>query len=447
MRFDVQGAFGDEYASTGVVREYKLQHPDEVVKVINILRPEIWQHNPYYGWGTEDSERVLWLYSWEPRHVGPRTHHYYEIAGVAHKAQSDLPELYLTPDELAQNLWVTTDPKKTIAIDPNAGWASRVWDTEKWHALSSALALAGYDVIHVGAMIDRPLEGAKYCVGRYNARQLCVLLSRCALYVGNDSGLFHVAASAGVPHVAVLGVSRFAAGPYHTTTAVMPPTACSRYCSQVCVRDGPLPTPHNFCMDEIRVRDVFEACVGALEEQRGRWILRPSVDVIGNRIPEKLAEDLGARGEAASRALALLTRERPAIAELNPWATYREGAPTPLHAAWAEPRRGRVYPVVRSKVDAFCLQSALGKRLSSAVNPLLGPAHEALHKIPEPIDLLYARDTGAQELAPVLDKFRKGSVIVLDAPLVQASAAEQLLATHRWKNRYRGPHESVWVRN
>jgi hypothetical protein len=444
MRFEVQGAFGDEYATTAVVREYKLQHPNELVKVTNFERPPIWENNPYKDWGDADNGRSAWLYSWEPRHVGPRSHHYYEIAGCAANAKSDLPELYFTPQELSANLWLSVDPTRTIAIDPNAGWSTRVWKAEKYHALSAALTVAGYDVLHVGAPIDRPLEGSKFCVGRWSIRQLAVLLSRCGLFVGNDSGLFHIAASVGVPHAIILGVSRFASGPYSTTTPITAPTLCSRYCGQNCVREGDLPVPHNFCMNEITVKQVYETCIRTLETQRGRWRLRPSIDVIGTRPIETLIRELDEREDGVSLALSLVKAEAPVIGELKPWTTYREGAPTPVHAAFAAGRRGRVYPIVESKVDAICLQAALGKDLKSVVNPILGPSKN-LAKLPQQMDLLYARDTRLEDILPILPRLKKTAALVVDAAMALTAPIEQWLQENRWKPKYRG-QIAVWTR-
>ena len=44
--------------------------------------------------------------------------------------------------------------------------------------------------------------------GRFTLTQTAALLAQCALYVGNDSGLMHMAAAAGAPTLGLFGPSR-----------------------------------------------------------------------------------------------------------------------------------------------------------------------------------------------------------------------------------------------
>ena len=44
--------------------------------------------------------------------------------------------------------------------------------------------------------------------GRFSLTQTAAMLARCALYVGNDSGLMHLAAAAGTPTLGLFGPSR-----------------------------------------------------------------------------------------------------------------------------------------------------------------------------------------------------------------------------------------------
>ncbi|EFH11199.1 hypothetical protein HMPREF0731_2580 [Pseudoroseomonas cervicalis ATCC 49957] len=49
------------------------------------------------------------------------------------------------------------------------------------------------------------LPGAIDAVGRLELPEAAALLSRCALFLGNDSGLMHLAAAAGVPTLGLFG--------------------------------------------------------------------------------------------------------------------------------------------------------------------------------------------------------------------------------------------------
>ena len=42
-------------------------------------------------------------------------------------------------------------------------------------------------------------------VGKLNIRQTAAVISKCKLFIGNDSGLLHVAASVGAPTISIFG--------------------------------------------------------------------------------------------------------------------------------------------------------------------------------------------------------------------------------------------------
>ncbi|MGH6719681.1 MAG: glycosyltransferase family 9 protein, partial [Alphaproteobacteria bacterium] len=56
--------------------------------------------------------------------------------------------------------------------------------------------------------IAEALPGAVDLVGRTTLLEAAAVLTRAALFVGNDSGLMHVAAAAGAPTVGLFGPSR-----------------------------------------------------------------------------------------------------------------------------------------------------------------------------------------------------------------------------------------------
>lgn len=261
MRFCINGAMGDEISVTAAVREQRKRFPNQLIQIIK-GNEQIWRHNPYLGWGNAIAGKLIDCYSWEPDHRGTRTQLYCKMAGLDLEPKDCKAELHWTPQELTQEL-PAADLNRTIAIDPGAGWVTREWGYEKWHFLSAALAADGWDVVHVGATRGRPLEGARYLVKAFNLRTLAVFLSRCRLFIGNDSGLMHVSAAVGLPQVIVYGISRFVAGPYPDTAPVYPAIQCHRTCFNQCCAPG-VTTYRNACMETITVDQVYQAAQIAL---------------------------------------------------------------------------------------------------------------------------------------------------------------------------------------
>ena len=92
-------------------------------------------------------------------------------------------------------------PREFAAIHPFSGSARKNWPLEKFRALAAKLAqrmpvhwLAGQD--------DPPLVGAVQIADLYD---LACWLAGARVYVGNDSGITHLAAAVGTPVLALFG--------------------------------------------------------------------------------------------------------------------------------------------------------------------------------------------------------------------------------------------------
>jgi heptosyltransferase-3 len=111
-----------------------------------------------------------------------------------------------------------------IGLGPTANWRGKVWDPARFVALFDRLAAA-----------DGPLPGARAAVfagpgaperalaapvlaalppgrtidlaGALTLPEAAAALARCTLYIGNDSGLMHLAAAAGTPTLGLFGPS------------------------------------------------------------------------------------------------------------------------------------------------------------------------------------------------------------------------------------------------
>ena len=106
------------------------------------------------------------------------------------------------------------DDARPLFINPAAAKSPRAWSAARFRALVETLGRRDPGrrfLVHDRSPFVAPpgwlaARGVAYA-GAATLPQLCALLERCALYVGNDSGPAHLAAALGVPTVTVFGPS------------------------------------------------------------------------------------------------------------------------------------------------------------------------------------------------------------------------------------------------
>lgn len=100
-----------------------------------------------------------------------------------------------------------------VALHPGSGGATKRWPPERFAALANLARRAGYTPLLLAGEADAGVAEAVLAhtaallpVARGLAvGALAALLARCAGYVGNDSGVSHLAGLLGVPTVAIFG--------------------------------------------------------------------------------------------------------------------------------------------------------------------------------------------------------------------------------------------------
>lgn len=147
------------------------------------------------------------------------------------------PRLWLSPahEREAERLVCAGSP--ILAIGPAANWRGKQWRSERFAELARRLTspagpLPGSRVAVLAAGHERaqaePLLAALPpgriidLVGRTEPLTAAAVLRRCALFVGNDTGLMHIAAASGVPTLGLFGpspVEQYA--PWGASTAVV----------------------------------------------------------------------------------------------------------------------------------------------------------------------------------------------------------------------------------
>ena len=171
------------------------------------------------------------------------------------------------------------DHARPLFVNPAAAKTPRAWSASRFRALVETLARREPGrrfLVHDRSPFEAPpgwlaAQGAAPA-GAATLPQLCALLERCALYVGNDSGPAHLAAALGVPTVTVFGPS----APHRTAplgrsgaaAEVTAGFACSP-CRERFFKECPSPpTPDGRppCLDAVPVVEVAEAVEGTLAE-------------------------------------------------------------------------------------------------------------------------------------------------------------------------------------
>jgi len=163
---------------------------------------------------------------------------------------------------------------KYIVIAPQAVAESRRWGIEKYASLARKL-IDKYKVnITLMGTKNESSAGEEIRKGRDSIANLCgatdiaaasAVLSKASLFVGNDSGLAHLAAASGVPVVVLSGADdpeeTSPMTPYKTVV-IKDELECISCVKNVCPLSG-----ENFmrCMKDISVDEVFEAASFYLE--------------------------------------------------------------------------------------------------------------------------------------------------------------------------------------
>jgi ADP-heptose:LPS heptosyltransferase len=149
-------------------------------------------------------------------------HRIRQLADLFDLAEPPPPRIWTTPEHEARATELLPDGMPVIGIGPVTNWVAKTWRAERFVDLIERLTAAG------GLLPDARIavfsgpderEAARPVLEAIPADRLIDLagtvdlltasacLRRCALYVGNDSAVMHLAAAAGIPTVGLFGPS------------------------------------------------------------------------------------------------------------------------------------------------------------------------------------------------------------------------------------------------
>ncbi len=130
------------------------------------------------------------------------------------------PKLWTGEEEEQAAKQLIPDGSPVLAVGPTANWRAKTWRSEYFVELIAELTgdkgiLPGARVAIFGRDDERPMvlrliyalpeDRCVDLVGRLDLLTVHACLKRCDLYVGNDSGLMHLAAASGLPTLGLFG--------------------------------------------------------------------------------------------------------------------------------------------------------------------------------------------------------------------------------------------------
>ncbi len=157
------------------------------------------------------------------RSSGPPVHKVVEASRVL-RLNDDLaaPFLYTSAETEARAVEITSGSGPILALAPAANWIGKTWPLERFaltaiELLKKGGPLEGGRLMVLGAPQDwAVIDSLRHVVakgrlidlvGKADLLTAYACLKRARLFIGNDSGLMHLAAAAGAPTVGLFGPS------------------------------------------------------------------------------------------------------------------------------------------------------------------------------------------------------------------------------------------------
>lgn len=170
-----------------------------------------------FAWTVMAKERRVYRYN---HALGHRLR---QLASVFALDPPPLPRLWTAPHHDAAAAQAVPAGTPILALGPTANWPRKAWPTVRFAELATRLTgpaglFPGGRVAVLGGPGERemalpliealPPERCIDLVGRAGLLTAYAVLRRCALFVGNDTGVMHLAAAAGIPTLGLFGPSK-----------------------------------------------------------------------------------------------------------------------------------------------------------------------------------------------------------------------------------------------
>ena len=155
-------------------------------------------------------------YIWKSSHA--HDHRIFQLGRLIGKYPPPSPHLWLNEENLERSKTLLPVDVPLLAIAPAANWIGKQWPTASFEKLVTlflknfpakvAVFAAPQERSIVQPLLDSiPQERKVDLVGSLSLLETAACLKRCKVFVGNDSGLMHMAAAVNTPTLGLFGPS------------------------------------------------------------------------------------------------------------------------------------------------------------------------------------------------------------------------------------------------
>lgn len=177
---------------------------DIVIDLRNSLLSRLLFAHTKYIWSREDKTK----------------HKVEQIASVIGVSPPPAPRLWFNTEMMKAAEALIPSGSPVLAIGPAANWHAKTWPAENFIALAKKItapdgflpqariavfAAAGEETTAYAVLNAFPPDQTIDVIAKTSPIAAAAAISRCAFYVGNDSGLMHCAAAVGVPTLGLFG--------------------------------------------------------------------------------------------------------------------------------------------------------------------------------------------------------------------------------------------------
>lgn len=155
-------------------------------------------------------------------HINGKAHKVEQNAAVMNLDEVPAPKLWFTGAQLDGAAQMIPAGGPVLGVGPTANWIGKTWPAERFievldYMIAPGGVMDGARVAVFGApgeeedaykVFDAMPEGQRIdCIAKGSPGQAAAAIAACDFYIGNDSGLMHCAAAAGVPTLGLFGPS------------------------------------------------------------------------------------------------------------------------------------------------------------------------------------------------------------------------------------------------
>lgn len=157
------------------------------------------------------------------KHIDKALHKAQQNAAVMGLEKTPNLKLWFTPSQVQiAEQFIPKDGTPVIGVGPSANWPAKTWPAERFievikvitapggryeNARVAVFAAPGEEAAAKQVLVSIPLDRRIDVIAKVDPGTAAATIARCDFYIGNDSGLMHCAAAAGVKTLGLFGPS------------------------------------------------------------------------------------------------------------------------------------------------------------------------------------------------------------------------------------------------